>query len=407
MLLLDYLNKTFPSDGTWTELELITHFTDTFGVTVKFEKDLAIFKYDMILAKWSEPLVRDCRGTILRKGASWEICSRPWQKFFNVGEGHSGIHSDDLFRAWIASQSPYLMQKVDGTAIQLWNDKSRKRWNASTLGTITPSNVGDYNFTFSDLFWTVLNSGKVNINFLDNDVFKDCTFLFELCTTYNRILTKYPTDRIFLLSVRENKTGEYWDTEDLANVAAELGVFLPAAYTFAQLGLVDLESTAKFIEEAAKDNEKYGEYSEGFVGYVDGTPVAKFKNNTYLSLHHLSGGDTAHTKNVVIEAFFNASIDDMMKVLTDPMVAYVEALRQWYIAKSAAVMADYKAIAEGTYADQKAYALRVQQIADKGLMSFFFANKEKVVAKSLSQEDINNFFKKGWEKYEKELKALS
>jgi predicted transcriptional regulator len=160
------------------------------------------------------------------------------------------------------------------------------------------------------------------------------------------------------------------------------------------------------VEESAKDNARYGEYSEGFVGYVDGTPVAKFKNNTYLSLHHLSGGDTAHTKNVVLEAFFNASIDDMMKVLTDPMKEFVEKIRQWYVAKSAAVMADYKAIAEGAYADQKAYALRVQQIADKALMSFFFANKEKVIGKTLSQEDINTFFKAGWAKYEKELKAL-
>ena len=407
MLLINYLNAQFPSDGVWCDNDLVVHFMDNFGVDVKIEKDTYLMKYDMIMAKWTEPLVRECRGTILRKGVTWEICARPFDKFWNQGEGHSGIHTNELFRQWIKEKSPYLQQKCDGTCISLWFDKPRKRWNASTLGTITPFKVGDYNFTFSDLFWTVLNSGEVNINFLDNDVFKDCTFLFELCTTYNRILTKYPTDRIFLLSVRENKTGEYWDTEDLANVAAELGVFLPAAYTFAQLGLVDLESTNKFIEEAAKDNAKYGEYSEGFVGYVDGTPVAKFKNNTYLSLHHLSGGDTAHTKNVVIEAFFNASIDDMMKVLTDPMVAYVEALRQWYVAKSAAVMADYKAIAEGTYADQKAYALRVQQIADKGLMSFFFANKEKVVAKSLSQEDINNFFKKGWEKFEKELKALS
>jgi T4 RnlA family RNA ligase len=407
MLLLNYLNKNFNTTGTWSADELIAHFMDTFGVGVKVEKDLYLFKYDMIAAKWVDPLVRNCRGTILSKGESWEICSRPWDKFFNQSEGHSGIYTDQLFAAWVSSTSPYLMQKVDGTAIQVWYDKIRKRWNASTLGTITPSKVGDYNFTFSDLFWKVLNEADgVNLNFINNDNAKGCTFLFELCTTYNRILTKYPTDRIYLLSVRNNKTGEYWKPEELANVALALKVMLPEAYTFNQLGLKDLESTNKFIEDASKDNDKYGEYSEGFVAYVAGTPVAKFKNNTYLSLHHISGGDTAHTKNVVIEAFFNASIDDMMKVLTDPMQEFVEKIRQWYIAKSSAIMADYKAIAEGTYADQKAYALRVQQTSDKSLMSFFFSNKEKILNKTLSQEDINDFFKLGWVKYEKEIKAL-
>jgi T4 RnlA family RNA ligase len=377
---------------------------ETFGVDVKIEKNTYLLKYDMICAKWLEPLVRDCRGTILRKGESWEICSRPFEKFFNQSEGHSGIHSDDLFRKWIAEKSPYLMQKADGTAIQVWYDKGYKRWVSSTLGTITPFKVGDYAFTFADLFWKVMGEGAQV--FGTDEKYKDFTFIFELCTVYNRILTKYPTDRIYLLAVRNNQTGEYMDTFMLEVFGKAFGVFVPAYYSFTELGLVDLESTYKFIEEAAKDNTKYGEYSEGFVAYVNGVPIAKFKNNTYLSLHHLSGGDTAHTKNVVIEAFFNASIDDMMKVLTDPMVAFVEAIRKWYIAKSAAVMADYKAIAEGTYADQKAYALRVQQIEDKGLMAFFFANKEKVVSKTLSQDDINHFFKNAWSKYEKELKAL-
>jgi T4 RnlA family RNA ligase len=404
MILLDYLDKTFPSSGVWNDADLVTHFMDNFGVGVKIEKDTYLMKYDMICAKWLEPLVRECRGTILRKGATWEICSRPWRKFFNCQEGHSGIHTNELFSKWIESMDPYLMQKVDGTAIQVWYDKGHKRWTASTLGTITPSKVGDYAFTFADLFWKVMGDGAQV--FAHAEDYQNFTFMFELCTVYNRILTKYPTDRIFILSVRNNQTGEYWSIADLDAAAAAFGVFMPARYTFKELGLTDLESTGKFIEDAAKDNDKYGEYSEGFVGYVNGVPIAKFKNNTYLSLHHLSGGDTAHTKNVVIEAFFNASIDDMMKVLTDPMVAFVEALRKWYIAKSAEIMADYHSISDGTYADQKAYALRVQQIADKGLMSLFFASKDKVIDKTFSQEDINNFFKKAHEKYEKDLKAL-
>jgi hypothetical protein len=407
MILIDYLNKNFSTSGTWSADELITHFMETFGVGVKVEKDLYLFKYDMIAAKWLESLTGECRGTILRKGVAWEICSRPWNKFFNASEGHSGIYTEELFSKWVASTSPYLMQKVDGTAIQLWYDKAYKRWVASTLGTITPSKVGDYSFTFADLFWKILNEAdNVNLNFINSNEAKDCTFMFELCTVYNRILTKYPFDRIYLLSVRNNQTGAYWDSEALAKVAENLRVMIPASYTFAQLGLTSLDATNKFIEEAAKDNEKYGEYSEGFVAYVNGTPIAKFKNNTYLSLHHLSGGDTAHTKNVVIEAFFTASIDDMMKVLTDPMKDFVEALRKWYIAKSAEILAEAKAIAETSYADQKAYALRVQKIADKNLMSLFFTNKEKVVSKTLTQEDVNDFFKKGWERYEKEIKAL-
>ena len=191
----------------------------------------------------------------------------------------------------------------------------------------------------------------------------------------------------------------------LESIADLLGVSLPRKHLLKDLNIYSLDQVLAFVEESSKD-KTLGEFPEGWVLYVNGTPIAKIKNSLYVNLHHIGGGDTAHTKNVVIEAFFNASIDDMMKVLTDPMVAYVEALRKWYIAKSAEVMADYRSISEGTYADQKAYALRVQKIADKGLMALFFAEKEKVIGKTFSQEDINSFFKKAWQKYEKELKAL-
>jgi hypothetical protein len=64
-------------------------------------------------------------------------------------------------------------------------------------------------------------------------------------------------------------------------------------------------------------------------------------------------------------------------------------------------------IAKGEYPTQKDYALRVQKIDDKRLASFFFANKEKVVAGAVGGDDIARFFKQSWAKFEKDIKELS
>lgn len=409
MLLQDFLNSNFPVDTD--PRTIVNYFFDTFGVNVKVEGDLFLFKYDMIAAKWLEPITHDCRGTIMRNTFNgWKICSRPWNKFFNQHEGHCPIFKN--FEEYLKNPKAYIMEKVDGTAIQLWYDDMKKEWRVSTLGSISTTNINDMtDFTFADLFLKIIREKMSLVEPWTHmqmfDMIQGNTIMFELCTKHNRILTKYPDDRIYLISMRNNETGEYTDKEILESLnRSYIKAYIPKSYTFNELQLTSLEGVLRFVEVASKDADTYGEFAEGFVCYDNGTPIAKIKNQTYLSLHHLSGGDKAHTRNYIIEAFFNANMDDVMKVIDDDMKEFVEKIRMWYIIKVDAITKDVKKISSQTYATQKDYALAVQTLKDPSLLSMYFANKDKILKGSFDHDDINGWFKKFYEKYEKELKAL-
>ena len=284
MILQDYLNTNFTllTDSQ----KLIDHFFEEFGVNVKNEEDLYIFKYDMIAAKWTNSLTHECRGTIMRYTSNcWEICSRPWNKFFNYHEGYSGLYKSDDFNKFINDKYNFIMEKVDGTAIQMWYDEVKKQWRISTLGTITTTKVNDDTCTYEELFWEIMG-GKDKLNNIPL-LAQNYTYLFELCSKKNRILTRYPTDRIYLISARNNFSGEYDDT--LLDITWGInGIMKPVIYTFEELGLTSMESVLKFVEDESKKSHIYGDFSEGFVCYrLGGTPMAKIKNATYLSLHHL------------------------------------------------------------------------------------------------------------------------
>lgn len=196
MLLIDYLNGLDLSDD-----ELVSHFATEFGVKVKIENDLFLFKYDQLGAKWDKPLVRECRGVILRKmtDGSFKVVSRPFDKFFNLHEGHCSVNDETDLTGYS------LVQKADGTNIRWFWDEVRNEWRCSTLGTISAQACGDSSWTFEELFKRTITDFDLFVSELN----KEYTHLFELCTVENRIVTKYPEDTIFYLISRHNQSGDY------------------------------------------------------------------------------------------------------------------------------------------------------------------------------------------------------
>lgn len=202
--LLSYLNGNHAT----TKLEdMEVQFMEEFGVNVRNEDDLFQFKYNQLVAKWLRPETWECRGCILRRtNVTWKFVARPFDKFFNQHEGHSGVHEKAVFDANIKRYA--LIEKLDGTNISMWFDSKIGVWRISTLGAITTKNVGDYNITFADLFWKTTGDKISFVNKL-SDFDKLYTFIFELCCNENRIVTKYKKNKIVLLGIRNLETGEY------------------------------------------------------------------------------------------------------------------------------------------------------------------------------------------------------
>jgi hypothetical protein len=402
MSLITYLNKYFTAGASGVfeseTVSIVPHFFDKFGVDVKNEGNLYVFKYDMLAAKFSLPITSECRGSVFRFGdGKWTQCSRPWKKFFNLSEGFCPFFN---VKEFAKNNSLSLVSKEDGTAIQVYHDGND--WRVSTLGTITPSKVGDYNITFDKLFKITVRCGW---DALVKDLIVGNTYMFELCTEENRIVTKYASNRVYLLSVIDAH-GVYFDDHAITCLAEKWNVLLPRRVMLYEYDIATKDQLVEWVEKNCPDSDEK-QFSEGFVLYDGQTPVAKIKTANYLALHHVGGGDTAHSKNVLIDAFFAGSVDDIEKVLNKHLTDFLAKLREWYAAKRAFIFNEVVEIAKSEYPTQKDFALRVQKIDDKRLASFFFANKEKVIAGAVDGDDIARFFKLGWSKFEKDIKELA
>lgn len=343
-MLFKYLNDNF--QGPFDDGFLSEHFKTKFGVDVKIEGDKFLFKYNQIEANWNEEVTHYCRGAILRYtfGIGWVYLSRPWKKFFNLGESRCPINETN-FNSFKYTE---LREKLDGSCIQVWYDDSTLEWNASTLGSISTASVGDNPFTFAELFWRLFQ--KKNCAYMYTNI----TYLFEMCTPYNQIVTKYDNPRIVFLGAFDRNTGEKYEyTDNMAFVDTDIPDCVDCEFDTYQ-ALLD------YVERES-DNPIYGHNPEGFVLYIDGVPVAKIKNSKYKYLHHVMTGDPLHVKKNLVNLFFEEKIDDVWVDLTEEMKQFCEDLKTFYRELNFKISNKLKGLSD-LKSDRKTYALAVQSL---------------------------------------------
>lgn len=398
MSLLDYLAKYFPNGeiGEYEnqQVQIVTHFIEKFGVDVKKEDDLFLFKYDMLAARWTFPITHECRGIILRNtNGAWKFVCRPFNKFFNQPEPYCPIVEEPVFN----NNCPQLsfVEKCDGSMISLWFDDVKDTWRASTGGTITPGNAGDYDITFDKLFFQTLGISAEVLKSVGS-LNKAYTYIHELCCEENRIVTKYPENKIFLLGVRHNEHGVYLDIhaqeETVIDIMTAGGkVVFPYRINFAYVDIKNLQDAKDYVEKQSTNHVDFGEYPEGFIVYDGFSPICKMKNMRYLQLHAFSGGDIGHTRNKVIEAFFTGTLDDYYMMLTERMKQFAESLKDKVVKQYEKMSAISEHFVGKTFETQKDYALAVQKYVDREFHSFFFSEKDKIIKHG---EDLQGIFRK-------------
>ncbi len=86
-----------------------------------------LLKYDQLVSPtlMGLPEMQDCRGIILEKG-TWNVMSLAFRKFFNSEEGNA---------AKIDWNTAHVLEKLDGTMIQVYYDWHDMTWYAGTTGT--------------------------------------------------------------------------------------------------------------------------------------------------------------------------------------------------------------------------------------------------------------------------------
>lgn len=188
MLLQEYLRKGNTPEDLNREFAVKIHRHPKYP-------ELVQFSYDQIESPMQEKIVQECRGVILNSNDNWKIVCRSFDKFFNLGEPNA---------AKIDWDSARVQEKLDGTLINLyWYDD---RWNVATTGSPDGGGqVGDFEFTFSELFWKVFYDMGFSIENLGPS--KDLTISFELMTPFNKIVVRHRESKICLIGVRNHVQG--------------------------------------------------------------------------------------------------------------------------------------------------------------------------------------------------------
>ena len=255
-----------------------------------------MFKYNQIESDFNNPIVREARGIIFRKGEWNNPVCWAFNKFGNYGEGW--VEGIDLSTAFVSD-------KIDGSLMKVWWDGE---WKISTNGTIDAykAELGDARMTnFGKYFTTtILKYYPTCSNFLC-ELDTDLTYMFELVGPYNRIVIPYDEPAIYFLGARNKYTGEEFNCSTLVAGSLNMGRFhLPKQYPLTSIDdCVDIAGTLSW------DNE-------GFVACDAQFNRVKIKSPAYV-MAHFARNNNVITRKHLINIVVNNEIAEFLCYASD------------------------------------------------------------------------------------------
>jgi hypothetical protein len=211
-----------------------------------------------------EPLVQQCRGMVVHVPTG-RIVAHPYNKFWNYGEA---------LAAEIDWSTAKAQEKLDGSLMSLyWHDGD---WQVASSGTPRASgSYGNADCTFADAFWERWYHLGMRP---PHPMWRDTTFMFELCDADNRIVVKYDRPRIVLHGARCLTTGAEVLRSDLEGIAEDCGWEIVR------------EMPVGSADEALRMAEALDPIAqEGFVVVDAARNRVKIKSSRYVALHHMRG----------------------------------------------------------------------------------------------------------------------
>lgn len=266
-----------------------------YNIEIKDDGDYSILKYNLLMSDMSLELVKECRGTIIRKEDNgYKVVCYPFRKFGNYSESYADTNLMDFSRATV-------QEKVDGSLFKFFFDKGA--WKLATNGTIDSFKAECGDTTFGDIFYSIIREHSSIEDFLSH-MKTSRTYFFEMVhPQYNHIVVHYSEPAIYFLGCRDMETfEEIMFDDEFDNIS---WVKCPKYY--------DCHSLAECIEAA----HHMGPDEEGYVATCYGQKVngsflrVKIKGDMYLQLHKLRGNGPL-TITRVIEMWQSDSLDDFI-----------------------------------------------------------------------------------------------
>lgn len=274
-----------------------------YNIIIKHKGDFVLLKYSQVEPKsdMSLDIVQECRGLILKKDniellsnppiQQYKVASMRFTKFFNYGQ-------EEAAKLEFPCEAS---EKIDGSLIGVWYD-DKTGWHVSTSGNIdaedAPVDVGEYT-SYRDIFdeaW-----GDIDFNILN----KECTYMFELVSPYTKLVVPYSETKLYLLSIRNNKTLDEFDRS-----------YIP---TIAQILFGDKIKTPKSficnsVDEIKMVTDKMTDKDENFEGFVlcdSHFNRIKLKSALYTELFFIRGEGVFSNKKI-LKIILDEQDDDIL-----------------------------------------------------------------------------------------------
>lgn len=219
------------------------------NINVSEKNGFYIYNYgNAVLVPRDDPIIRLCRGIVLNENG--HLFNFPFTRFFNHHEEECDL---------VDMESAVILEKFDGSLISVWH--TGEEWEVTTRGSFYPSeNAHNFKETFIRLFkeFDKLQPGL--------------TYMFEMVSKDNRIVTKYDEEFVALIGSRHLGSMREFDQDALDSLANTLGVRRPKRFK------------ATNIEECRALFEDFKDDEEGLV-IVDGEfNRKKLKQESYLKM---------------------------------------------------------------------------------------------------------------------------
>lgn len=352
---------------------------ETYKLKTKVYEKKILLKYDQIESNMSSEIVKDCRGLILERD-TWKVMSMSFRKFFNHGESNADK---------IDWNSAIVLEKLDGTMIQVYYDWHKDKWFAATTG--MAEGEGEVNnkmgTTFNQLFWDTLKKYSFDLNKLH----KGFTYVFELTTPYNIVVKPHGESSITLLAIRVNEICKEFRYDELVAVSQYFGLPVVKSYNLNNPN----------VDELLKTFENMPWSEEGYVVLDKEFNRVKIKNPAYVAVHHLKSKTAEHNiltivKSNEIEEF--ASTFPERKNELYKLKANYDAL----VSKLAEVWAELEPNVpkDSSHEEKKKFAMSVFELTKKNnidlFKGLFFAlqsNKVKSINEFMSNYDDKKLYK--------------
>jgi len=254
---------------------------------------IMILNYNQIESPKTNPIAKECRGLVLHS-ETFELIARAFDRFFNWGEAQDEYKLFDFNHAWCEN-------KEDGSLINLFCFDGQ--WMITTRQSFATSETIPGGPNWQELFLKAIYAENFNQvgAFLD----PERTYVFELCSVFNKIVRYYPEPVAYLLTISGKSELSSKECDELVQKLQQnnFNVKRPERTEFS-----GINQLANWMKKMENNDPTF----EGVVLRDINNLRIKYKSSTYVALHRLSNNSTGFSPQHLVPLILSGETEEVV-----------------------------------------------------------------------------------------------